>query len=141
MCVGVPYTIETPKKGIPSLVWLETGQKWADRRWVPTEAFTIQFSQNALGVLREGESGVVRVTAAKTNGRGINSVVQGVSEVGSSVLNDRSDLPGNRCGKPDFMHILAGVRVELDETGVWLTLKEAADLGPCLLDVFAATLD
>lgn len=139
--VGVPYAVETPQQVIPSLVWVERCQERAYLGWVSSQTTTIEFSQNAGGIACEGKAGVWGVTADQCDRASIDGMVESIAKIAAYVFDDSPEFTRKGGCEPYLMDFLAGLRIYLDDTGVWARFKEGADSRFCVLNVLPAAFD
>lgn len=141
MRVGVPYAVQSAEQPIPSLVWLEASKERTDFRRVSSKTFAHQFTEDAVGVPREWETGVLGITANQNDGGSVDGMVQRIAKIAGCVFD------GDRHGTGDFrskfylVDILLCVTVEIDRSGVWLLIKKGFDLRGCLINVFPCAPD
>jgi hypothetical protein len=140
MRVGISYTVKTPEKEIPSLVWAERSQERSDFRRVPSQTTAVQPTFDSGAVFSEGEPSVIRGAAGDQYSGRIDGMIQGVAEIASGVLDDCSEPPGDWCNA-ELVHIIASVRVMLDNGGVWFTVDPSLNSVYSGLYMFAAAVD
>lgn len=141
MRIGVSHPVEGAEQRIPSRVWFEAGEQRPYFGWVSPQATTVEFSQDTGFVVCEGEPRVARLSTDKCDCAGINGMVESVSEVAGGVLDDAANIAGELLSEADFVGLLAGLRVFVDNSGVWFSREERFDTRFCILNVFPATLD
>lgn len=141
MRIGVSHPVERTEQRIPSRVWFEASEQRPYVGWVSSQASTVKFSQDTGFVICEGEPCVARIAADKCDRAGIDSMVKSVSEVAGGVLDDAPNIGGELLSKADFVGLLAGLRVFVDNSGVWFSREERFDPRFCILNVFPASLD
>lgn len=141
MRVGVSHAIKCAKQRVPSRVWFEAREQRPYFGWVSPQATTVKFSEDTGFIICERESGVAGVPTDKGNGVGIHSVVEGIPKVAGCILHDPSYVSGELLCQADFMSLLAGLHVFIDNSDVWFSREERIDARFSVFNVFPATLD
>lgn len=131
--VGVPYLVQPPKQGIPSLVWIEPSQERTDFRWIVGEPFTAEFAFDAGGIFGKGKSRSLWGAPMNRDGACVDSMIERIAKAAGRVLNNNANLAGQLGSKPDFVNFLSRLSIGLDYAGVRLRIEESGD---ALIGVF-----
>lgn len=141
MRVGIPYSVQGPQHLIASLVWLEPHQERSDFRRDILKSSAAQFTFDACDVPREREAGILWGTISKADGTCISGMVESIAQIAGGVLENGGEASGKVGSQPDFVDVLAGITVKIDNTSAWLSLKEGSNSGVQVLGVLACALD
>jgi len=140
--VGVPYLVQTKHQPIYSLVRAECYKERVDFRRNALESGTsFELTLNGSGSITDRKCRVLRVAAVEGEGAGVNSVIQGVSEIGGGILDDGVQSSGRLPSDTDLVNILSSLRIVLNDAGVCLTFVEPYDFRYHVANVLICTAD
>jgi hypothetical protein len=139
---GVPYAVQGPQQLIPSLVWLETSKERTDfRRYLIEATGVVQLASDAGSSLGERETGSFGAGVSKGDGAGVDSVIQGIPQVGDGILHNEGQVSREIGGQFHLEDLLLRLSIHIDAHGVWPRVQEGLDLGfeivgmvPCATD-------
>lgn len=141
MRVGVSHPVECAEQLVPSRVWFEARKQRPYFDWITSKSATVKFSCDASVVVGEGEPGVARISTDEGNRVSVDCMVESVSEVTGGILDDTTDVGRELFSQADFVGLLAGLRIFIDNCGVWFSREKGFDARFSIFNVFPAALD
>lgn len=121
---------------VPSRVWLKTAQGVVklfrdDFAVLPTQA-AVEIG----GSCGEEERDVALGRSVDLLGGSVHRLIQGALEVDQHAPNQHREASGKLPNDADYMEVFARIRINIEDLGVWLGLKEGGDLVFCSARVF-----
>lgn len=138
--VGVSNLVYSPKQVIPSLVWLKRDHQVEDffgnvlgRAFYQSVLVNAPSQDFALGVPERKLSVFPVCSGEKADS--MSGLVEGGAQIDDGVERYSGQRNWHRLNELDLMYVLSSVFIRLDDTGVWVSGEERADLGLHLANV------
>lgn len=134
MFVGVTEFVECPQQIVPTFVWLERANEINDLfRQVFNTSLHSVLKMRFVG--RDGEKSVL------DGGDSVNSLVERGAEAVDNIKDNALQSGWHGLNELDFHNLVAGLRVMLNDTSVWLTVDERISLPSKVKDVILSPCD
>jgi hypothetical protein len=124
--LGITKLVQSPKKIIPSFVWLKRNHQIKDF-WGNVFGACVYSTLNLSQVTPKREVGAPP-SCSSSDGDGKASLVEGGTKGTHNIKCDSGQTYWHGFNELDLMHILRGVSVHFNDTGVWMRFEEDANL-------------
>jgi hypothetical protein len=121
--------IQCPDGFVPSLVRLERPKQREDIRrkiFAPSATYHIRFELG--GTIGNREMGALRIGDVRKNGCNIPGLIKGGTEVFNSFDCNTGHLARHLPSEADLVKFVAGIRISLNDSGIWCTLEEGLSI-------------
>jgi hypothetical protein len=141
MLIHFSQAIKAPQGVIPSLVRFERTNNGHDFRRELSERGPHIFLEKTLVFTDEKRNAIEADSGIFRPGAGAESLIQGVPQVVKGIGSDRKQEPGDLAQEPSFADIVAGIRDELNDIGIWVFVEERLASTVKFLSVFASPIE